>query len=136
MRVVKVRDSTSSGKAINEAFDIEVPVPCSLRDLIRLRVREEVAQQNASRSPTYTGLASPTTESPSSAGITRPEGWSRVDWEHQADFAVKAFERNGYFVFLHDPRHGERQLEDLDEIVDVATDAELRFIRLVPLVGG
>jgi hypothetical protein len=30
----------------------------------------------------------------------------------------------------------ESQLDDLDAIVDLATDAEIRFIRLVHLVGG
>jgi hypothetical protein len=55
----------------------------------------------------------------------------RLDWQRQADVAEEAFLRSGFFVLV-----GDRQVEDLDEELALATDAEIRFIRLTPLVGG
>ena len=133
---IKVQDSTSSGEVIHETFGMEVPSACTLRDLIRCRVREEVARQNASPSPTYRGLVCPEGASAAEAGFALASNRRRIDWERQADIAEEAFNRNGFFVFLHDSRRGERQLDDLDGVVEVPTDAELRFIRLVHLVGG
>ncbi|MCW6010107.1 hypothetical protein K1W54_37010 [Micromonospora sp. CPCC 205371] len=78
----------------------------ALRELIRLRVREEVARHNAH--------------------ATTP-----VAWEPQADSAVAAFARNGFFVFV-----GDRQVDDLDEELSLDEASDVAFVRLVPLVGG
>jgi hypothetical protein len=49
----------------------------------------------------------------------------------QADLAERAFQRNGFFLLA-----GDRQVDDLDQVVDLTTDTEVVFIKLVPLVGG
>ena len=54
-----------------------------------------------------------------------------IDWEQQADRAVRAFARNGFFVLV-----GDRQVTDLDEVLELTADSDIRFIRLVQLVGG
>ena len=54
-----------------------------------------------------------------------------LDWEEQARVAEAAFARNGFFVIV-----GDRQVEDLDEELDLAAETEVRFLRLTPLVGG
>jgi hypothetical protein len=39
--------------------------------------------------------------------------------------------RNGFFVFV-----GDRQVDDLDEVLTLAGTDVVSFVRLVPLVGG
>jgi hypothetical protein len=112
-------------------FRLEVPASLTLRELIRLRVRDEVARHNAASSASYQGLVCPEGATVSRNGFEFREGWKRIDWEGQADIAVTAFTRNGFFVLA-----GGRQLEDLDEVIDLENDAELTFVRLMHLVGG
>lgn len=45
--------------------------------------------------------------------------------------ACEAFERNGFFVLVDGV-----QKTDLDEAVPLTPDSEIRFLQLVPLVGG
>jgi hypothetical protein len=55
----------------------------------------------------------------------------RVDWEQQAGQALESFRRNGFFVLVAD-----RQVTELDEALELTADTDIRFIRLVQLVGG
>jgi hypothetical protein len=111
MAGVIFRDETATGRAVDE-FHVE---------LIRLRVREEVARFNAR----------PSHRSEVELNRCRMrEAW-RIDWERQADIAERAFLSNGFFLLA-----GDRQVADLDEVVDLTTDPELVFIKLVQLVGG
>ncbi|WP_229068741.1 hypothetical protein [Actinoplanes sp. DH11] len=47
------------------------------------------------------------------------------------DRAVTAFAGNGFVVLV-----GDRQVEDLDEVLELPTGTEVTFLRLVPLAGG
>ncbi|MET7616401.1 hypothetical protein [Streptomyces sp. NPDC005408] len=53
------------------------------------------------------------------------------DTDRAYDRAVEAFGRNGFLVLV-----GDRQIEELDELVDLGPRTEVVFLRLVPLVGG
>jgi len=108
----------------------DVPNPVLLRDLIRHRVREEVAAFNARPSSRFNGLVQPTDSEHTLNGyaLRRPR---RLDWEAQAESAVEAFMHNGFFVFV-----GGRQVDDLDEELTLADTDVVSFVRLVPLVGG
>lgn len=55
----------------------------------------------------------------------------RVDPQRQFDLAVSAFSRNGFVVLVDD-----RQVEELDDVVELRRDTEVTFLKLVPLVGG
>ena len=44
---------------------------------------------------------------------------------------VEAFGRNGFVVLVDD-----RQVEELDEDIELALGTEVTFLKLVPLVGG
>jgi hypothetical protein len=102
MRIV-VADTTASGTETARVLLEDVPSPVRLRELIRHRVREEVARAD---------------------GVCG-------DWEVQAEAAVRAFGRNGFFVFV-----GDRQVEDLNEELTLAEADVVSFVRLVPLAGG
>ena len=102
----------------------------TLRDLIRTRVREEVARYNAGPTERFNGLVRPVGAEEGINGyrLARPR---RLDWEEQARVAEEAFMRNGFFVLV-----GNRQVDDLDEELELDADTEIRFLRLTPLAGG
>jgi hypothetical protein len=129
MRIV-LADTTASGTELARLLLDDVPNPIRLRDLIRHRVREEVARYNAAPVPRFNGLVQPTDAERTLNGyvLRTPRA---LDWQTQADAAVKAFGRNGFFVFA-----GDRQVEDLDEELTLAEADVVSFVRLVPLVGG
>lgn len=124
------RDETATGRSLH-SFDLfDVPELITVRELIRLRVREEVARYNAAPTPSFTGLVRPE-DAQVDDGIVQLPSLRRLDWEAQADVACLAFERNGFFVLV-----GGRQAESLDDEVDTRTGADIAFVKLVPLVGG
>ena len=102
----------------------------TLRDLIRTRVREEVAQYNAGPTERFNGLVQPVGAEETVNGYRLSEP-RRLNWEEQADAAENAFHRNGFFVLV-----GDQQVDDLDAELDLDADTEVRFIRLTPIVGG
>lgn len=128
MSAVTFRDETATGRLVAEFAVDGLPERMTVRELIRLRVREEVARYNAAPGERFDGLVRPEGGRIASDGYRMREP-HRIDWERQAAVAEDAFGRNGFVVLA-----GDRQLEDLDEEVDL--DTELVFIKLVPLVGG
>ncbi len=127
---VVVTDATATGRETARLLLEGLPSPLTFRDLIRFRVREEVARYHANPAPRFNGLVQPSKAEADLNGDLPPRS-RRLDWEAQADAAIRAFERNGFFVFV-----GERQVDDLDEELSLADPDVVSFVRLVPLVGG
>ncbi|MFE5208732.1 hypothetical protein [Streptomyces sp. NPDC056600] len=130
MATVTFRDETAAGRPLTEWEVTGLPGTMTVRQLIRLRVREEVARHNAHPTHRFNGLVRPDDAETELNGYLLREP-RRIDWERQADTAERAFLANGFFVLA-----GDRQVEDLDEVVDLTTDPDLVFIKLVALVGG
>lgn len=126
---VLVRDETATGRALGEQR-LTFPDAVTLREVIRHRVREEVARYNLEPKPTFFGLVQPTDTEATLNGY-RLRAPRTLDWERQADIAVEGFSRNAFFVLV-----GQRQVEELDEPVHLSESDEVEFVRLVPLVGG
>jgi hypothetical protein len=127
---VVVTDATVTGKETARLLLAGLPSPLTLRDLIRFRVREQVARHNANPAPRFNGLVQPLEAEADLNGYGPSRTWW-LDWEAQAATAVRAFERNGFFVFV-----GDRQVDDLDRELALADTDVVSFVRLVPLVGG
>ncbi|NUR89686.1 MAG: hypothetical protein HOY71_36870 [Nonomuraea sp.] len=106
MALAIFREETATGRTLSEFSLPGLPDRVSARELVRTRVREEVARHNASPS-------------------------RRLDWEKQADAAEAAFARNGFLLLV-----GDRQIEDLDTEIDLTGEPVISFVKLVPLVGG
>ncbi|WP_238359903.1 hypothetical protein [Micromonospora fiedleri] len=103
----------------------------TLRELIRRRIHQEVAEYNAATPAPRRLLVQPTsTERVLNAGREQGER-RRVDAARQVALAEEAFGRNGFVVLV-----GDRQVEELDEEVDLRRDTEVTFLKLVALVGG
>ncbi|GAA4319899.1 hypothetical protein AB0C84_26040 [Actinomadura sp. NPDC048955] len=130
MPAVNFRDETAAGAPVAGFQVAGLPDRMTVRELIRLRVREEVARHNARPSDRFHGLVRPDDAEAELNGYRLREP-RRLDWERQADIAERAFLGNGFFVLAAD-----RQVEDLDEEIDLTGDPDLVFVKLVPLVGG
>jgi len=130
MSTLTIHDETASGRTVDELTISYGPPTITVRELVRLRVREEVARHNANPSTTFRGLVRPTDAEQAANGYELRKVRT-LDWEAQADVAVDAFTRNGFFILV-----GDRQVLDLDEVVDLAGDPHIAFVRLTPLAGG
>ncbi|MEU8246814.1 hypothetical protein [Nonomuraea sp. NPDC048916] len=130
MALVTFRDETATGRTLEEFSLPDLPERISARELVRLRVREEVARHNAAPSAHFRGLVKPTDAEAELNGY-RMRTTRRLDWERQADAAEAAFARNGFLLLI-----GDRQIDDLDTEIDLTADPVVSFVKLVPLVGG
>ncbi len=100
----------------------------TLRELLKRRIEEEVTQINAGLDEVRP-LVTPT---PQEAQLNGSRAVQRViDPEKQLDAAITAFERTRIVVIVNG-----RQALDLDQQIAVTPQTEVRFVRLVPLVGG
>ena len=100
----------------------------TLREIIRLRVQQEVARHNAAEYEEFQSLVPPEESERILNGVrTRPI----VDWQKQFAKALAAFKGNGFLVLLND-----RQIMDLDEPLHLTPQSKIAFLRLVPLIGG
>ncbi|MFF3321488.1 hypothetical protein [Streptomyces sp. NPDC002889] len=116
-RVTFVDETTSGSRS--DGWGLEIAEErLALRELIRRRVFEEVAEFHARGTGTFQGLV-------------RPRDSGRVDPQAECELALAAFARGGFLVLA-----GDRQVEELDEEVDLRLGIEVTFLRLVPLVGG
>jgi hypothetical protein len=130
MPTVMIEDRTSSGRPTGSITLPDVPDRITLQDLIRLRVREEVARYNLRPVERFVGLVQPEGATPDGTGyrLRRPRP---IDWERQADAAIASFLRNGFFVLVD-----KKQVVDLDAEIVLTETLDVGFIKLTPLVGG
>jgi hypothetical protein len=101
----------------------------TLRELLKRRIDEEVAELNAGRDE-IKPLVTPTEQERQLNGDKGSAGRS-VDPARQLAAAVEAFERRRIIIIVDG-----RQLSDIDQPITVTPDTEVRFLKLVPLVGG
>jgi hypothetical protein len=101
----------------------------TLRELLKRRIDEEVAELNAGRDE-IKPLVAPTEQELRLNG-EKPIRRRLVDPERQLVAAVEAFERNRFVVIVD-----HQQVLDLDQPIVVTPTTEVRFLKLVPLVGG
>ena len=131
MGIVTFVDETTSGSR-SDGWGLEIAEErLTVRELIRRRVFQEVAEYNA-RTPgaVFQGLVQPqdTERVLNGYALRTPR---RIDPEAQTDLALRAFAGNGFLVLV-----GDRQVTDPDEEIDLALGTEVTFLKLVPLVGG
>ncbi|MFE2580757.1 hypothetical protein [Streptomyces sp. NPDC059378] len=130
MGMVTFVDETTSGDR-GAGWGIEIAEErLALRELIRRRVFQEVAEYNARKPGVFQGLVQPedTERVLNGYALRTPR---RIDPEAQTALALKAFAGNGFLVLV-----GDRQVTDLDEEIDLLLGTEVTFLKLVALVGG
>jgi hypothetical protein len=125
-----INDQTPSGKTTH-SVTLEFPTErITVRELIRSRVYQEVQDYNQRMPETFRGLVRPTDAEQTLNGFKLRKG-REIDWKQQFEKACDGFKRNGFFILVDD-----RQVEDLDETVELRHGTEVSFVRLMPLVGG
>ncbi len=123
-------DETATGTHLRH-ITVEFPSDVvSVRELIRGRIYEEVADFNRRKPECFCGLVQPTDADVVLNGY-KLRKQRAIDWNEQFDAAVDAFQRNGFLLLVDD-----RQPEGLDERVRVTAGTKVSFVRLMPLVGG
>lgn len=125
-----IHDETSSGQKTN-TFTLDcLTERMTVRELIRARIYQEVQDYNQKETGYFCGLVEPTDAERVLNGY-KLKSRRKIDWQDQYQKALESFERNGFFVLV-----GDRQAETLDQEFNVAADAAISFVKLMPLVGG
>jgi hypothetical protein len=129
---ITVRDETFPGRQSGELTLEFLTERVTVRELIRGRVYQEVTERNAKRAlaPAARPLVEPTAAERLLNG-TADAAPKRLDWEQQFERALKAFQRNGFLVLVNG-----QQYDALDDEIELGTETQITFLRLVPLVGG
>jgi hypothetical protein len=127
---VKVRDESTAGGSLHE-FALEILTErITVRELIRSRVYQEVQDYNLKQPEVFRGLVQPTDAEATLNGFKlkkrRP-----IDWKKQFDKAIEAFESNRILILVDD-----KQVDSLDQEIEVKPGTEVSFLRLTMLVGG
>jgi hypothetical protein len=127
---ILIVDETAARKPIRE-FRLELASErISAEELIRRRVRAEVDRWRAHPQEIFAGLVEPTGAERALNGVRVPKE-RKLDSAKLERAAIEAFTKKGFLMFV-----GDRQVVGLDSEIVVTADLEVRFVRLVPLVGG
>ncbi len=125
-----VRDETVGGE-VKQEFNLNFESPnVSAEDIIRERVIQEVDAYNRKVEKRFNGLVQPT-ETEETLNGYRFKKRRKVNAAKQIATALKAFQGNGFFMLIDN-----RQIENLDEIIELKPNMAVSFIKLTPLVGG
>jgi hypothetical protein len=120
-----------AGARLLRSFNIEgLNERCSLREIIRSRVYQEVQDHNQGLHEFYQGIVAPSDSEPTASGFKVKKG-RQIDWEDQYARALDGFGQNRFFVLI-----GTAQATSLDQTFDVTPETEITFLKLVQLVGG
>jgi hypothetical protein len=126
-----VRDETTSGETTGRMTLEFLTERITVRELIRSRVYQEVKDHNLkAHQHVFQGLVQPSDAERELNGyrLRQPR---QIDWKRQYEVALEAFEHNGFLVLV-----GDRQVENLDDEIEIKPGVEAAFLKLVPLVGG
>ena len=133
LTLLKVFDLTTAsiGKKPENGFTVRVAGEMiTVRELIRLRIFQEVEDYNHRQPEVFQMLVQPSETERTLNGYKfhkpRP-----IDPQAQFEKAIKAFEGNGFIVLVDD-----RQVTSLDAEIALRPDTTVTFLKLVPLVGG
>lgn len=105
-------DETGAGTEVARQVLDGIPATVTLRELIGFRVREEELRHR------FAAPANP---------LLRDH---RLGWLAQAEQAWRAFDHNGFFVFVEG-----RAVDDLDVELHLGDCATVTFVRLTPAVA-
>ena len=102
----------------------------TVRELIRARVQHEVDDYNSRQPEIFRSLVQPTEAERTLNGYRLPKA-RHIDGEKQCELALRAFDNNGFVLLVDD-----RQVESLDQVIEIGPSTAVTFLKLVPLVGG
>ena len=127
-----IRDETTASLGKTEhTFTVHVSGErISLRELIRLRVTQEVEDFNSRQPAVFRMLVQPN-DTERTLNVYKFHKPRLVDPMTQYEKAIEAFEGNGFIVLVDN-----YQIESLDDEIAFRPETAITFLKLVPLVGG
>jgi hypothetical protein len=133
MLTLKIFDTTlaSIGKQQENGFTVRVSgETVSVRELIRLRIFQEVEEYNRRQPEIFNMLIQPGEAERLLNGYKMRQP-RQVDPQAQYEKAVDAFKSNGFIVLVDD-----KQVNELDDLISLRPETKINFLKLIPLVGG
>jgi hypothetical protein len=130
---LKIRDETTFDPGGDEerGFTLDVvDERITVGELIRARVYREVRDYNLDQPEYFHGLVQPSDAERSLNGF-KMRSRRKIDPERQFELAKRAFYSNGFIVLVDD-----RQVDELEDEIQIRPDTTVTFLKLVPLVGG
>ena len=130
---LKIKDETTFGLGRDDNRDFTLDVPearITVLDLIRARVYWEVHEYNLDQPEYFQGLVQPSDAERSLNGF-KMRRRRKIDPEKQFELARRAFYSNGFILLVDD-----RQVDELEEEIEIRPDTTVTFLKLLPLVGG
>jgi hypothetical protein len=130
---LKIKDETtfSLGGDGDRDFTLDVPdEKISVQELIRARVYQEVHDYNLHQPEYFHSLVQPSDAERSLNGF-KMRSRRTIDPERQFELAKRAFYSNGFILLVDD-----RQVDELEDEIEIRPDTTVTFLKLVPLVGG
>ncbi len=125
-----IKDDTIGGDT-NNSFIIETETKtATVKELIKLRIYNEVENYNQKLPEYFRSLIQPTEAEITLNGYKMIEK-RKIDPEKQYYLALDAFNKNSYFLIINN-----KQVEGLEQEIEIQDNIELQFIKLTPLVGG
>ncbi len=125
-----IRDATLSGTTLHESVLEFLTERVTVRELIRSRVYQEVQDYNRRQPERFQGLITPSEPERALNGVrsTQPR---QIDWQRQFERALQAFRAGEVLVLVN-----ERQVDDLEDEIEIKAGAAVSFLRLTMLTGG
>jgi hypothetical protein len=130
---LKIKDETAFNLGSDDDRDFTLDVPdekISVQELIRARVYREVHDYNLDQPEYFHGLVQPSDAERSLNGF-KMRRRRTIDPERQFELAKRAFYSNGFILLVDD-----RQVDELEDEIEIRPDTTVTFLKLVPLVGG
>jgi hypothetical protein len=130
---LKIKDETTFNLGGDDDRDFTLDVPdekISVQELIRARVYREVHDYNLDQPEYFHGLVQPSDTERSLNGF-KMRRRRTIDPERQFELAKRAFYSNGFILLVDD-----RQVDELEDEIEIRPDTTGTFLKLVPLVGG
>jgi hypothetical protein len=130
---LKIRDETTFNLGGDEdrGFTLDVlDEHITVRELIRARVYREVRDYNLDQPEFFHGLVQPSDAERSLNGF-KMRSRRRIDPVRQFELAKRAFYTNAFILLVDD-----RQVDELEDEIEIRPDTTVTFLKLVPLVGG
>ncbi|MBL7826181.1 MAG: hypothetical protein JNJ57_06080 [Saprospiraceae bacterium] len=130
------KDETLTGNLIQEMQVSVEAETLTLREIIMLRVAEEIKRLEDEKQHRFLTAFSDLTEQERLLnGEKRPTAKRHLpagpDPEAYGYRALEAFKKNAFFVIVDD-----KQIDDLETPVHVSDKTNISFVKLTPLVGG
>ncbi|HTX78377.1 MAG TPA: hypothetical protein VMC62_01850 [Longilinea sp.] len=129
---LRIFDTTTAsiGKPENSFTVLVTGEKITVRELIHLRIFQEIADYNLKQPAVFKMLIQPSEAERVLNGYMfhKPRN---VDPQAQFEKAIAAFESNGFIVLVDD-----QQINSLDDEIALRPDTSVTFLKLVPLVGG